>query len=449
MEFVEILNEGLKRGYRLSISGTEVSERVDRKLDELRPNAQRRGFRPGKVPINLLKAQYGEELRNEVVGESVKTRLDSHLEECGDKLVTQPVIDTADKPQDDGGFQCEITYELRPTIPELNFIEFEFAKPVLDSLDAATEGYLEKIALSRATHEAAGEGYAACDGDKVWADISGLCDGEPYEGGESEYVDFIVDSNAGEKQFQALAVGATVGQVLKTTQRVAGDEQLGEASDRIGVLSATVESIERAIPPEINDALAVEMGFADLQELTDMARERAFNENEIVSNDIVRRRLFDKLDALLEFELPPTALSSETESVRRVLEYEQREKSALGEAASPGESGDGDIAAESERIAARRLRLGFFMKETAARHDLPHEFTDDDLVLFSMEGSTNPNFRYMTEVRLKNDPVFRQRLASQLVDRKALDYILSLATVSDEPVSQDQLTALHAELYLE
>ena len=447
MELVEILNEGLRRSYRLTISGTEIGERVDQKVDELRPEAQKRGFRPGRVPKHLLKAQYSDVLRTEVVRESLESRLESHLEESGDRLVSQPQVDPAGEPPEDGGFQCDITYEIRPAIPELDFTEFQIARPVLSNVDAPAEKFLRKMALSNATHEAAGDGYAASDGDKVWADISGLCDGKPYEGSESEDVELIANTDAPEKSFQALVAGGTVGQVLKTIQRLPSDEQLGEASGGISVLSATVKSIERAVPPEINDAFAVDNGFADLEELKGMARERAADEGERVSKAIVRRRLFDKLDTVLEFELPPTSLSSETERVRQSLEEEQKEKTAASEETGSGNGGEGDIAEESERLAARRLRIGFFMLETAERNDLRSEFTDDELIQNAMAGSVNQWLRYRIEGRLKSDPAFRANLVSKQVERNTVEYILNLATVSDEPVSHDQMMALHAELY--
>ena len=208
-------------------------------------------------------------------------------------------------------------------------------------------------------------------------------------------------------------------------------------------------SIEKAIPPEVDDAFAVDIGFADLAELSGMARERAAAEGERVSKDIVRRRLFDHLDTLLEFELPPTSLSSETERVRQALDQEEKELAFVREEALSGEDDGRDTADESERLAERRLRIGFFMLETAERHELRRKFTDDELIQFAMAGAADQNLRQLTEHRLKNVPAFRAGLEDQMVEQNAVDYILNLASITDEPVSLDQLTALHAELYSE
>ena len=215
MELVEILNEGLRRSYRLIITATEMGEQVDRKLDELQPEARKRGFRQGKVPKELLKAQYSDALWREVVRESLAIQINGHLQESGDRPVSEPLVDKAGDLSEDGGFQCEFSYEIRPEIPEFDFAEFAITRPVLANTDEATEIFLRKIALSRAAHEETGAGYAARDGDKLCADISGLCDGKPYEGGENENVELIVNSEAANKSFPALAAGATVGQVLE------------------------------------------------------------------------------------------------------------------------------------------------------------------------------------------------------------------------------------------
>jgi len=129
MQVTETLNEGLKRGYNIVVTAAELSAKVDEKLIESQPTIEMKGFRKGKVPLALLKKQYGQRMMGEAMQESIDGAMSKHLEDSGERPAMEPAVKMTNEDWKEGDdVNVEMSYEALPKIPELNFKSIKLNK---------------------------------------------------------------------------------------------------------------------------------------------------------------------------------------------------------------------------------------------------------------------------------------------------------------------------------
>ena len=136
MKVTETLNEGLKRGYNIVVTAAEMEEKVNEKLLEAQPEVEMKGFRKGKVPMALLKKQFGDKVMGEAMQESIDGAMSKHFEETGDRPAMQPEIKMTNenwKPGDD--VDVSVSYETLPEIPEVDLKKIKLEKLVVKAED--------------------------------------------------------------------------------------------------------------------------------------------------------------------------------------------------------------------------------------------------------------------------------------------------------------------------
>ena len=198
MQVTETLNEGLKRGYQIVLTAAELDEKVDAKLAEAQPDVEMKGFRKGKVPMALLKKQFGQRVMGEAMQEAIDGAMNNHFEESGEKPAMQPKIEMVDgenwKEGDD--VTMSMSYEALPAIPEVDMKALKVEKLVAKIEDAAVNEALENLAENAQNFEPRKKGSKAKDGDQVVIDFRGSIDGVEFDGGTAEDYPLVLGSNS-------------------------------------------------------------------------------------------------------------------------------------------------------------------------------------------------------------------------------------------------------------
>ena len=189
MQVTETLKEGLKREYSIVVSAAELDAKVNEKLAEAQPEVELKGFRKGKVPLALLKKQFGKRLLGEAMQESIDGAMNQHFDDSGERPALQPDVKMSNEDWKEGDdVHVDLKYEALPTIPELEFktVELErmVAKADADSVDEA----LGNLAASSQNFKDRRKGSKAKDGDQVVFDFVGSVDGEEFEGGSAKII---------------------------------------------------------------------------------------------------------------------------------------------------------------------------------------------------------------------------------------------------------------------
>ena len=324
MQVTETLNEGLKRGYKLVVTADELDAKVNEKLAEAAPEIEMKGFRKGKVPMALLKKQFGERLLGEAMQESVDGAMAKHLEESGDRPAMQPKLEMTNedwKPGQD--VEVSMSYEALPEIPEVDFSKIKLEKMVVEADDKAIDEALANLAENAQNFEDRKKGSKAKDGDQVVIDFVGKVDGEAFDGGAAEDFPLVLGSGQFIPGFEDQLVGVKTGE--EKAVEVTFPEAYGntELAGKAAVFDVTVKAVKEPKPAEIDDELAKKFGADDLESLKGQISERLAAEYQGAARAVMKRALLDELDKMVSFDLPPSLVEAEAGQIAHQLWHEE------------------------------------------------------------------------------------------------------------------------------
>ena len=433
MQVTETLNEGLKRAYKLMLTAQELDDKVNEKLAEAQPEIEMKGFRKGKVPMALLKKQFGQRLLGEAMQEAVDGAMNKHFEDTGDRPAQQPEVKMTNEDWKEGDdVHVEMSYEKLPDIPEMDLSSISLERMVVKADDAAVEEALSNLAESAQDFKARDEGAAAQDGDQVVIDFVGKVDGEPFEGGSAEDYPLTLGSNSFIPGFEEQLVGVKAGEEKDVTVSFPEDYQAEHLAGKEAVFSCTIKEVKEPVAAEIDDELAKKFGAEDLDALKGQIRERLEAEYANAARAVLKRHLLDKLDEMVTFELPPSLVESEAKQIAHQLYHEEHPED------TGHDHGEIEPTEEHTKLAERRVRLGLLLAELGQKAEV--EVTDAEMTQAIM----NQARQYPGQERqffefVQQNPQMQQQLRAPIFEDKVVDYVCELAEVTEKEVSKDEL----------
>ncbi|RBI87763.1 trigger factor [Rhodosalinus halophilus] len=433
MQVTETLNEGLKRSYEITVTADELDEKVNEKLAEAQPEIEMKGFRKGKVPMALLKKQFGERLLGEAVQESVDKAMSDHFEETGDRPAMQPEVKMKGEDWKAGDdVQVELTYEALPEVPEVDLSSISLERMVVKADDAAVDEALKNLAENTQDFEDREEGAEAQDGDQVVIDFTGKLDGEPFEGGAAEDYPLTLGSGSFIPGFEEQLKGVKAGD--ETEVRVTFPEDYGAAhlAGKEVVFDVTVKAVKAPKPAEIDDELAKKYGAEDLDALKGQIRERLEAEYNGAARQVAKRRLLDKLDEMVDFPLPPGLVEAEAKQIAHQLWHEENPE------VQGHDHPEIEPTEEHVKLAERRVKLGLLLAELGQRAEV--EVTDSEMTQAVMQQARQyPGQERQFFEFVQQNPQMQQQLRAPIFEDKVVDYVFELAEVTETEVSKDEL----------
>ncbi|MEO1796700.1 MAG: trigger factor [Pseudomonadota bacterium] len=433
MQVTETLNEGLKRGYKINLPASELDAKVTEKLKEAQPDIEMKGFRKGKVPLALLKKQFGDRVLGEALQETIDGAMASHFEESGDRPAMQPDMKMANegwKPGDD--VEVEMTYEALPEMPEVDLKAIALDKMVAKADDAAVDEALESLAENAQNFEDRKKGSKAKDGDQVTMDFLGKVDGEAFEGGSAEDYPLVLGSNSFIPGFEDQLVGVKAGEEKDVTVSFPEDYQAAHLAGKEAVFTCTIKAVKEPKKAEINDDMAKQFGAEDLAALKTQVSERLEAEYSGAARAVQKRALLDELDKVVTFELPPSLVTAEAGQIAHQLWHEEN-PDVQGHDHPEIEPTD-----EHNRLAERRVKLGLLLAELGRKAEV--EVTDAEMTQAIMNAARQyPGQERQFFEFVQQNQQMQQQLRAPVFEDKVVDYIFELATVSEKEVSKDEL----------
>ncbi len=433
MQVTETLNEGLKRSYKMVLSAQALEDKVTSKLKEAQPEIELKGFRKGKVPLPLLKKQFGQRVLGEAMQESVDDAMKAHFAEKGERPAFEPDVKMANDEWKEGDdVEIEMTYEALPEIPEVDLGTLKLERMVVKADDAAVDEALKNLAESAQDFKDRKKGTKAKDGDQVVVDFVGKVDGEPFEGGAAEDYPLTLGSGSFIPGFEGQLVGVKVGEEKAVTVTFPEEYQAEHLAGKEAVFDCTVKAVKEPVAAEIDDELAQKYGAEDLAGLKQQIGERLEQEYAGAARAILKRNVLDALDEKVTFELPPTMVETEAKQIAHQLWHEE----------NPEHEGhdhpDIEPTEEHTKLAERRVRLGLLLAELGQKAEV--EVTDAEMTQAVM----NQARQYPGQEReffefVQNNPQMRQQMRAPIFEDKVIDYVVELAEVSDKEVSKEDL----------
>jgi len=435
MQVSETLNDGLKRGYKITVSASELDEKVNEKLAEAQPEVQMKGFRKGKVPMALLKKQFGPRLIGEAMQEAVDGAMSKHFEDSGDRPAMQPDVKMTNEDWKEGDdVEVEMTYEALPEVPDIDFKQIKLEKLVVKADDAAVTEALESLAETAQTFDDRKKGSKAKDGDQVVIDFLGKLGDDPFEGGAAEDYPLVLGSDSFIPGFEEQLAGVKAGEEKTVAVTFPEDYGAENLAGKEATFDVTVKAVKAPKPAEIDDDLAKRFGMDDLAALKSQISERLEAEYAGAARQVMKRQLLDQLDEMVKFDLPPTLVEAEAGQIAHQLWHEENPD-------HPGhDHPEIEPTEEHIKLAERRVRLGLLLAELGRKNEI--EVSDAEMTQAVMtQARQYPGQERQFFEFVQQNPQMRQQIQAPIFEDKVVDYVFELAEVTEKEVSKDDLQA--------
>ena len=433
MQVTETLNEGLKRGYTIVLPASELEATVNGKLTEAQPTVEMKGFRKGKVPMALLKKQFGQRILGEAMQETIDGAMSKHFSDSGDRPAQKPDVKMTNEDWKEGDdVQVEMSYEALPTIPEVDFKSIDLEKLVAKADETAIEEALSNLAENAQDFKDRKKTVKAKDGDQIVFDFLGKVDGETFDGGASEDYPLVLGSNSFIPGFEEQLVGVKTGTEKDVVVTFPEDYGAAHLAGKEAVFSCTVKAVKEPIPAEINDELAKKFVADDLAGLKVQIGERIEAEYAGAARAVMKRALLDALDEKVKFELPPSMVETEAGQIAHQLWHEENPE-VKGHDHDPVETTQ-----EHRDLAERRVRLGLLLAEMGQRAEVQVTDAEMQQALMAQARQYPGEERQFMEFVQSNEQM-QQQMRAPIFEDKVVDYAFELANVAEKEITKEEL----------
>ncbi len=434
MQVTETLSEGLRRGYSVVVPAADIESRRSKRLAQLSRELKLPGFRPGKVPANLVRQRFGGAVTAEVLEESVNDATKQMLADRGLRSASQPKVEvTSLEEAHDLAFTVEV--ELLPEIalPDFSAIALTRlkAEPAPETIDKA----LGEIATRQRTLEPVDGDRAAETGDFLTVDFLGKIDGVPFAGGAGSDVDVEVGGSGFIPGFSEQMAGMKAGDHRVIEVTFPADYQGAEVAGKAAAFEVTAKALKRAVLPAIDDELGKKLGFEGLDEVRRLITTQVQREYDQLSRLRIKRQLLDALAERAQFPSPPSMVDAEFTQIWQRLEAERKD----GQLDDDDQGKDeGTLKQEYRAIAERRVRLGLLLSEIGRANGVT--VTSDEMVrAMRAEAGRYPGQEQMVLDFFRKTPQAAEALRGPIFEEKVVDYVLDLAQVTDSVVTPEEL----------
>ncbi len=424
--------EKLERKITLSLPLAAIQTEVEARLKKVARTVKMDGFRPGKVPMNVVAQRYGYSVQYEVLNDKVGEEFAKSVQEAGLRVAGQPRISEKEGAAE-GHAEFEAVFEVFPEVKIGDLAAAEVEKLTAEVDDAAIEKTLDILRKQRRTFAQRAADEAAVDGDRVTVDFEGKIDGEAFAGGKAEDFQFLVGEGQMLKEFEDAVRGMKAGESktfpLAFPEDYHGKEVAGKTADFL----VTLKKVEAANLPEVNEALVKSLGIADgsVEALRADIKKNLEREVKFRLQARNKQAVMDALVSVAELDLPKASVQAE---VARLMESARADLKQRG-------IKDADKAEIPEDIflpqAERRVRLGLVVAELVKANKL--EATPEQLkahvdeLAASYEKPEDVVRWYFGD---------RQRLAeveAVVIENNVTEFVLGKAKVNDKAVSFEEL----------
>lgn len=430
MQVTELSAEGLKHQFKIVVPSSELTSKIDERLAEMAKTAALPGFRPGKVPVSLLKKQYGQALFGEAVEAAVNTSTAKAIEDRGLKPALQPRVDL--KQLEEGkDVEFEVVVEVLPEIGQLDFSGVELERLKAEVPEKDIDEALERIAKANREQKPVDPPRAAQKGDAIKLDFVGSVDGVEFPGGAAQ--DYVLEIGSGSfiPGFEDQLVGAEIGKPVDVKVTFPAEYGAPELAGKDAVFKCTVKEVLEYVDTPADDELAKKNNFENLEAMRKAIGERIGQDYTQISRTMIKRQLLDKLADSHKFAVPEGLVEGEFNAIWQRIEEAKKNGQKV-------EEDEEKMRKEYRDIAERRVRLGLLLADVGRSNSI--DVTPEELNQAAMREA----MRYQGQERqvleyFSKNPEMKDQLRAPIFEEKTVDFILELAKVSEKSVTPEEL----------
>jgi trigger factor len=439
MEVTQTKAEGLSRTFEVKVPASELQSKLDARIEEIRPNMNLKGFRPGKVPAAHVRKMFGRDLMGEIIDKLVNETNQKALEDAELRPAGQPNVHVDGDMEDVVKGEADLAYHMHVDVmPEFTPVDVKTLKvtrPVAEVADEQVDEALKNLAEQNKQYEPRAKTAKAKDGDAVVIDFVGKIDGEAFDGGSAEQQTIVLGSNRFIPGFEEQLVGVKTGEEKNLEVSFPEDYPSADLAGKAAVFETKVHEVRAPKVAEIDDEFAKGLGLESLEQLKGLISEQLKGELSQASRNKAKRDLLDRLDEAHSFDLPPNMVEAEFQQIWGQL---QQEMDAGRVTDDDKDKPEEDLKKEYHDIAERRVRLGLVLAEIGRVNDVRITEQEVQQALIREARQYPGQEREVIEFFQKNAGAMAQ-LRAPIYEDKVVDYILGEAEVTDTTVSREEL----------
>ncbi|MAZ75830.1 MAG: trigger factor [Micavibrio sp.] len=435
MQVKEIKSEGLKHELEVIVPANDIAKHVETRLLEVGKTVKIQGFRPGKVPMDILKQRYGRAVLGEVLETAVNDATKQVIEDKKLKPAMQPKIEVQEF--DEGkDLKYKMELEVLPEFKVMDVKGMKLEKLVAKVDDKQIDEALERITAQHKGSKKIESDRAAKTGDILIIDFHGRTkdDGVEHEGMHAHGSKLELGSSQFIPGFEEQLTGAKAGDKVEVNVTFPKEYGANDLAGREAIFDVKVNEIHEATDAVVNDEFAKELGFDDEKALRGAVENQLKKDYETHTNMKLKRQILDILDENHSFDLPESMQTSEYDGIVQQIEMERKQDPSNKE----GELTD-DEKEELSAIAERRVRLGLVIADLGQANGVT--VADQELQGAVIgEAQKYPGQEKMVFEYYQKNPQALEGLRAPLFEEKVVEIIIEGADVTEKSVSIEELT---------
>jgi trigger factor len=437
MQTVETLNEGLKRAYTLKITAKDIDKRVDAELKKVAPQVRMPGFRPGKVPANLVRKMHGPSLMQDALNSSIQEGIQQLIADQKIRPAIQPSVSLDDGYELGQDAEVKVELEVLPDVPTPAIEALKLERLTVPADDSAVNEQLQKFADQQKRWDDAKATYKAKAGDLVVMDFTGKVDGVAFDGGTGTDMSVEIGSGRLIPGFEDQVIGVKTGDERQINVTFPEDYQAKELAGKAATFDLVIKAVKTAGESKIDDELATSLGLTDLEQLKGLLKGQVEQELNGLTRTHMKRKLLDQLAEGHDFPVPPSMVEAEFAQIWQQLEHEATHEPDPEAALKEMEAERDDYKA----IAERRVRLGLLLSEIGQANGVEVSQQEMNRLIAQAAQQYGPEDRQRFIQYVQQEPMAAAQLRAPLYEDKVVDWLFDKAEVTDREVTREELEA--------
>ncbi len=422
--------QGLEHKITVNFPAEELNKKVDQRLNEMRRTMKMDGFRPGKIPLSIVKKRYGDSVRQELLGEAVQKAFYDAVEQEGVRVAGYPMFD--ELKDEDGAIEFVARFESYPEIKLPEFGELEVEKVVADIDDKDVDKMIDKLREQRSAWRPCNANKKAKEGEQVIASFVGRVDGEEFEGGKAEDVPIIIGSGRMIPGFEEQLVGMKKGETRTISVTFPEDYHAENLKGKEAEFDVTVHSVQTKELPEVDEEFVKSLGIEEGTEEA-LRNEIKVNMEREVLNAVKqqnRTNVFNALEAEVEVELPKAMVQQEVEALMNRAVQQLQQQGIKAE--------DVNLTADQFKDEAeKRVKLGLILGQ--AIKEGGYKASEEEVTNYITEQASAYEDPQEVVNWYRQNPQAMAEIQSILTEDKVAQAILDQAKVNEVKKSFDEV----------
>lgn len=442
MQITETNTEGLKHEFKVTVGAADIAQRVENRLQEIGRSVKMPGFRPGKIPLAVLRKRYGSSVMGEVLERAVNDSSGEAMREQKLRPALQPKIEIVSF-NEGTDLEYKLAVEVLPEVQPMNFAELKLERLRPEVPDEEIDQALERIAKQQRKNEPVAK--AAEKGHIAVIDFVGSVNGAEFPGGSAKDHSLELGSGNFIPGFEDQLLGAKAGEHRTVTVIFPADYGASDLAGKEASFEVDVKEVRAILPQPIDDTLGEAVGMENLQALRDAVRSQIERDYGGIAHQRLKRQLLDQLAEHHHFPVPQGMVDIELDVIWKQFEAE-RERAKQAGVSDTEEAGksDDEIKTEYRAIAERRVRLGLLLSEVGRSNNISVVQEEINRAL-GEEVRRFPGHEREVIEYYRNQPGALDNLRAPIFEDKVVSYILEIAEVTDRPISVKELLASEDE----